>query len=64
MTPLLTTLFTSLAADVDDIKIAFNESSLTTLRVVIALVVVAVALPVVAPALGNLVRDAVAPLGH
>ena len=34
------------------------------LRVVIALVVVAVALPVVAPALGNLVRDAVAPLGH
>ena len=34
------------------------------LRVVIALVVVAVALPVVAPALGNLVRAAVAPLGH
>ncbi|HTD51018.1 MAG TPA: flagellar biosynthetic protein FliR, partial [Acidimicrobiia bacterium] len=34
------------------------------LRVVIALVVVAVALPLVAPALGNLVRDAVAPLGH
>jgi len=34
------------------------------LRVVIALVVVAVALPLVSPALGNLVRDAVAPLGH
>ena len=34
------------------------------LRVIIALVVVAVALPVVSPALGNLVRDAVAPLGH
>ena len=34
------------------------------LRVVIALIVVAVALPLVAPALGNLVRDAVAPLGH
>jgi flagellar biosynthetic protein FliR len=34
------------------------------LRVVIALIVVAIALPVVSPALGNLVRDAVAPLGH
>ena len=34
------------------------------LRVVIALILVAVALPLVAPALGNLVRDAVAPLGH
>ncbi len=34
------------------------------LRVVIALVLVAVALPLIGPALGNLVRDAVAPLGH
>jgi len=34
------------------------------LRVVIALIVVAIAIPVVSPALGNLVRDAVAPLGH
>ena len=34
------------------------------LRVIIALIVVAIAIPVVAPALGNLVRDAVAPLGH
>jgi len=34
------------------------------LRVVIALILVAVALPLVAPALGNLVRDAVAPFGH
>ena len=34
------------------------------LRVMIALVVVAIALPVVSPALGNLVRDAVAPFGH
>jgi len=34
------------------------------LRVIIALIIVAVALPVVSPALGNLVRDAVAPLGH
>jgi flagellar biosynthesis protein FliR len=34
------------------------------LRVIIALVVVAVALPLVSPSLGNLVRDAVAPLGH
>jgi flagellar biosynthesis protein FliR len=34
------------------------------LRVVIALVVVAVALPLTSPALSNLVRDAVAPLGH
>ena len=34
------------------------------LRVVIALILVAVALPLVGPALGNLVRDAVAPLGH
>jgi len=34
------------------------------LRVVIALVVVAIALPLISPALGNLVRDAVAPLGH
>ncbi len=33
------------------------------IRVVIALVVVAIALPLIAPALGNLVRDAVAPLG-
>ena len=31
---------------------------------IIALIVVAIALPLVAPALGNLVRDAVAPLGH
>ena len=34
------------------------------LRVVIALILVAVALPLVSPALGNLVRDAVAPFGH
>jgi flagellar biosynthesis protein FliR len=34
------------------------------LRVIIALIVVAIAIPVVGPALGNLVRDAVAPLGH
>jgi flagellar biosynthetic protein FliR len=34
------------------------------LRIVIALVTVAIALPLVSPALGNLVRDAVAPLGH
>jgi flagellar biosynthesis protein FliR len=34
------------------------------LRVIIALVIVAVALPLIAPALGNLVREAVAPLGH
>jgi len=34
------------------------------LRVIIALIVVAIAIPVVSPALGNLVRDAVAPLGH
>ena len=34
------------------------------LRVIIALIIVAVALPLVAPALGNLVREAVAPLGH
>ena len=34
------------------------------LRVIIALVVVAIAIPVTSPALGNLVRDAVAPLGH
>jgi flagellar biosynthetic protein FliR len=33
------------------------------IRVVIALIVVAIALPLIAPALGNLVRDAVAPLG-
>lgn len=33
------------------------------LRVVIALIVVAIAIPVVSPALGNLVRQAVAPLG-
>jgi hypothetical protein len=32
--------------------------------VVIALILVAVALPLVSPALGNLVRDAVAPFGH
>ena len=34
------------------------------MRIVIALVTVAIALPLVSPALGNLVRDAVAPLGH
>jgi flagellar biosynthetic protein FliR len=33
------------------------------LRIVIALVTVAIALPLISPALGNLVRDAVAPLG-
>jgi flagellar biosynthetic protein FliR len=33
------------------------------LRVIIALIVVAIAIPVVGPALGNLVRDAVAPMG-
>ena len=33
------------------------------LRVVVALIVVALAIPLISPALGNLVRDAVAPLG-
>jgi flagellar biosynthetic protein FliR len=34
------------------------------LRVIIALVVVGLALPLLAPAIGNLVSDALAPLGH
>jgi flagellar biosynthetic protein FliR len=34
------------------------------LRVVVALVAVGLALPLVGPAVGNLVREAVAPLGH
>jgi flagellar biosynthetic protein FliR len=34
------------------------------MRIVIALVTVALALPLLAPALGNLVRDAIAPFGH
>ena len=44
MSPLLTTLVTSLATDVDDIKIVFNESSLTTLKIVIGLILFGIAL--------------------
>ena len=40
MTPLLT----ALATDVDDIKIVFNESSLTTLKIVIGLILFGIAL--------------------
>lgn len=37
-------LITALAADVDDIKIVFNESSLTTLKIVIGLILFGIAL--------------------
>jgi BASS family bile acid:Na+ symporter len=47
VTPLLTDLLTLLpagAGDVDDIKIVFNESSLTTLKIVIGLILFGIAL--------------------
>ena len=40
----MTPLITALATDVDDIKIVFNESSLTTLKIVIGLILFGIAL--------------------
>ena len=44
MTPELTTLLTALATDVDDIRIVFEESSLTTLKIVIGAILFGIAL--------------------
>ena len=44
MTPELTTLLTALATDVDDIRIVFEESSLTTLKIVIGAILYGIAL--------------------
>lgn len=44
MNPLMTGLLTVLATDVDDVKIIFNESSLTTLKIVIGLILFGIAL--------------------
>ena len=43
MTPELTTLLTALATDVDDIRIVFEESSLTTLKIVIGAILFGIA---------------------